>query len=115
MFQYQAEVIRVVDGDTIDALIDLGFSVWVKKRIRLHGIDAWESRTRDLQEKVKGVQAKDRLIDILNNCGGKFMLKSHGIGKFGRCLGEIYIDTSDTSINEMLVNEGHAVKYSGKR
>lgn len=114
MFQYQAEVIRVVDGDTLDARIDLGFSVWVKKRVRLYGIDAWESRTRDLQEKAKGILAKDRLIDILNSCGGKFMLKSHGIGKFGRCLGELYINASDTSVNKMLVSEGHAVKYSSK-
>ena len=58
MFEYKAQLIRVIDGDTLDARIDLGFSVFVKKRIRLHGIDTWESRTRNLEEKKKGLAAK---------------------------------------------------------
>lgn len=111
MFQYRAQLIRIIDGDTIDALIDLGFAVWVKKRIRLYGIDAWESRTKDKREKVKGLHAKDRLTEILNSCEGKFTLQSHGVGKFGRCLGELFTDTSDISINRTLVREGHAVEY----
>ena len=65
MYEYQAELMRVVDGDTIDARIDLGFNVWVKKRIRMSGINAPESRTRDLEEKQLGIAAKERLQKIL--------------------------------------------------
>ena len=65
MYTYKAKVTRVVDGDTVDALIDLGFDTHVKKRIRLWGMDAWESRTRDKEEKVKGLAAKARLKEIL--------------------------------------------------
>ena len=61
MYKYKAKVIRVIDGDTLDAMIDLGFDTWVKKRIRLAGIDAYESRTRDKEEKKKGLAAKARL------------------------------------------------------
>ena len=59
MYEYQAELTRIVDGDTLDCIIDIGFSVFVKKRIRLHGIDTWESRPRDLEEKKKGLAAKN--------------------------------------------------------
>ena len=61
VYQYKAELLRIVDGDTLDALIDIGFDVFVKKRIRLFGMDTWESRTRDLEEKAKGLAAKARL------------------------------------------------------
>ena len=66
MYTYHATVDRVVDGDTVDALIDLGFDTWKKVRIRMMGMDAWESRTRDKEEKKKGLAAKARLIEILN-------------------------------------------------
>ena len=59
-YNYRAKLVKVVDGDTIDALIDVGFDIWIKKRIRYKGIDTWESRTRDLDEKKKGVAAKAR-------------------------------------------------------
>ena len=77
MFEYSAKVVRVVDGDTLDAEIDIGFDVFVKKRIRLYGIDTWESRTRDLEEKEKGLAAKARLIELLEDNGNKFVLQSH--------------------------------------
>ena len=88
--EYQCELIKVVDGDTIDCYIDLGFNLKTKKRIRYMGIDTWESRTRDLEEKAKGLAAKDRNKHLLEQ--GVFKLKSFGTGKFGRVLGEIFVD-----------------------
>ena len=113
MYTYNAKVERVVDGATIDALVDLGFDTWKKVRIRLHGIDAWESRTRDLEEKEKGLAAKKYLIEQLESNDNKFVLVSHGVGKFGRCLGELFLQKDGWSLNEMLITEGHAVKYFG--
>ena len=70
---YSAKVVRVVDGDTADAMIDLGFDTWVKKRIRFYGVDTWESRTRNLEEKKKGLAAKEYVKDLLQNSDeGKF-------------------------------------------
>ena len=83
MFEYNATVIKVVDGDTIDAMIDLGFNTWKKVRIRMHGINAPESRTRDLEEKKKGLAAKARLIEMLEENENHFKLISHGVGKYG--------------------------------
>lgn len=113
MYTYNSRLDRVVDGDTVDAFIDLGFDTHVKKRIRLYGMDAWESRTRDKEEKVKGLAAKARLIQILNENNNEFILVSHGVGKFGRCLGELFITSDSDSINNQLVLEGHAKKYNG--
>jgi len=116
---YRAKLERVVDGDTIDALIDVGFDIWVKKRIRYMGIDTWESRTRDLEEKKKGLAAKERnkeLLEKVSSKPGYFRLKSHGVGKYGRVLGEIFImDTEGKqyNINEQLKTEGHAYEYHG--
>ena len=119
MYTYKISPLKVVDGDTIDADIDLGFDIKVKKRIRFMGINAPESRTKDLEEKAKGLAAKDRVKQLLDGCEN-ITLKSHGIGKFGRCLGEIMLDKVDgqekltlVSLNELLINEGHAVKYHG--
>ena len=111
MYKYNAKLIRVIDGDTIDALIDLGFDVWVKKRIRLYGINTPETRTRDLEEKKAGIAAKDRLSEIMKDCDYEFVLVSHGIGKYGRCLGELFIENSQESVNQILLNEGHAEIY----
>ena len=111
MYKYNAKLDRVVDGDTVDALVDLGFDTWKKVRIRFYGMDAWESRTRDKEEKVKGLAAKNRVIEMMDECGGRFILQSHGVGKYGRCLGEIFVN--DTNINEKLISEGHAKKYYG--
>ena len=116
---YRAKLERVVDGDTIDALIDVGFDIWFKKRIRYMGIDTWESRTRDLEEKKKGLAAKERNKELLENVSAKsgyFRLKSHGVGKYGRVLGEIFImDEAGVqwNINDTLITEGHAYIYEG--
>ena len=111
MYDYKAKVTRVVDGDTIEALVDLGFDTWKQVTVRFHGIDAWESRTRDDEEKVKGLAAKARLIELLDNADNSFVLQSHGVGKFGRCLGELFVDGN--SINQQLIKEGHAKDYDG--
>ena len=85
---YNAKLVRVVDGDTCDAMIDLGFKVWIKQRIRFYGVDTWESRTRNKAEKKKGLAAKAFTKDMLENSdNGKFTLISHGVGKYGRVLG----------------------------
>ena len=111
---YSAKLQRVVDGDTCDALIDLGFDTWVKKRIRFYGVDTWESRTRNLEEKKKGLEAKAYVKDLLENSDeGKFLLKSHGVGKYGRVLGELFVKGNDTSVNELLKENGHASEYYG--
>tara|TARA_R100000808_G_C2100861_1_gene117973 strand:+ start:288 stop:671 length:384 start_codon:yes stop_codon:yes gene_type:complete len=119
LHNYTIELIRVVDGDTVDAYIDLGFSVKVKKRIRLVGINSPESRTRDLEEKKRGLAAKERLKCLLKGCN-RITLDSHGVGKFGRCLGNLFIDIVDgqeqvglTNVNNLLITEGHAVAYHG--
>ena len=114
MFTYTIELIRVIDGDTIDAYIDLGFSVKVKKRIRFMGINTPESRTRDLEEKKRGLAAKDRVVCLLDECD-TIQLISHGVGKYGRCLGELHINTGGElkNLNELLISEGHAVAYFG--
>ena len=111
---YSAKVVRVVDGDTADAMIDLGFNVWVKNRIRFMGVDAWESRTRNLEEKEKGLAAKAYVKDLLENSDeGKFLLKSHGVGKYGRVLGELFVKGHEQSVNELLKENGHASAYYG--
>ena len=119
MYNYKISLLKVVDGDTIDAEIDLGFDIKVKKRIRFMGINAPESRTKDLEEKAKGIAAKDRVKQLLEGCEN-ITLKSHGVGKFGRCLGEIMLDMIDgnqkltlVSLNELLIKEGHAKEYHG--
>ena len=111
MYTYEAKVLKVVDGDTIDALIDLGFDMHKSIRVRLVGINSPESRTRDLEEKKRGLAAKARLKEILKSNKNKIILESHGVGKYGRCLGIIRI--KDTNVNQQLVQEGHAVEYFG--
>ena len=119
MYIYKIKLDRVVDGDTIDAYIDLGFDISVKKRIRFMGINTPETRTKDLKEKAKGLAAKDRLKSILEGAN-TIQLNSHGIGKFGRCLGELHVDVLDgkdcltlVNVNKLLINEGHATEYHG--
>ena len=113
---YSAKLVRVVDGDTADAMIDLGFNTWVKKRIRFYGVDTWESRTRDLEEKKLGLAAKAYVKDLLENSDdGKFSLISYGTGKYGRVLGELFVKGHDTSVNELLKENGHAYEYHGEK
>ena len=109
-FVYQAEVERVVDGDTVDVTLDLGFDVKLhKQRVRLHGIDTPESRTRNLAEKKLGLAAKERLKEL---CVGRFKVKSLGKGKYGRVLGIPYTEDGK-DICQLLIDEGHAVEYYG--
>ena len=117
MYEYRAKVIKVVDGDTVDVDIDLGFGVWLKdERVRIMGIDTPESRTRDKVEKKFGLAAKTRLKELLGATpilktqvgkGGEDMK-----GKFGRILGD-FLTEDGKKCGELLVKEGHAVKYMG--
>ena len=114
--EYQCELIKVVDGDTIDCYIDLGFNMKTKKRVRYMGIDTWESRTRDLEEKKKGLAAKAYVKDLLENSDdGKFSIISHGVGKYGRVLGELFVKGHEQSVNELLKENGHAYEYHGEK
>ena len=116
---YRAKLVRVVDGDTVDALIDVGFDIWFKKSIRFKGLDTWESRTRNLEEKALGLKAKARtkeLLESVSSKSGYFRLKSYGLGKYGRVLGELFImdkEGKQWNINKTLINEGHAYVYEG--
>ena len=111
---YTCKLVRVVDGDTCDAMIDLGFKTWIKVRIRFYGVDCWESRTRDLEEKKKGMAAKAYVKDLLENSDdGKFSIISHGVGKYGRVLGELFVKGHETSVNQLLIENGHAYEYDG--
>tara|TARA_B100002019_G_scaffold235633_1_gene210028 strand:+ start:613 stop:1020 length:408 start_codon:yes stop_codon:yes gene_type:complete len=113
VFEYKCKLVRVVDGDTVDVDIDLGFGVWLRKqRIRLYGIDTPESRTSDPIEKVYGNAAKDFLVKWTG--AGELRIKTHkdAKGKFGRILGELW--TFDTNINQTLVDNHHAVRYHGQ-
>ena len=111
-FVYNATLERIVDGDTFDCSLDLGFDVKLhKQRVRLAEIDTPESRTRDLEEKERGLAAKANVKQLISENKNKFVLHSQGVGKFGRCLGEIYL--GDSKLNDILINEGHAVAYYG--
>ena len=117
MFTYDCEITRVVDGDTCDVTIDLGFKIMHKARVRLHGINAPESRTRDKEEKYRGLQSKARFKELIRE--KDIRLVSHDKGKYGIVLVEILIKNHNdkwVSDNKILVTEGHAVEYfSGKR
>ena len=114
-FSYRVDkVTKVVDGDTIDVVIDMGFDILFKSRVRLFGIDTPESRTKDLTEKKFGLMSKKYLQDRLKNAK-KITIKTHKgeeTGKFGRILGEIFCDGEN--INQSMCNEGHAVAYYGQ-
>ena len=121
MYEYKVKVLKVVDGDTVDVDIDLGFKVWLRnERVRLHGIDTPESRTRDLEEKKYGLAAKNFLKTALKN--GSIVMKVHDRGKFGRILGELFIKDNEghpvfeneISINEHMIINKHAVAYHGQ-
>ena len=114
MYTYKAKLDRVIDGDTIDVNMDLGFDISVHKRIRLAGIDTPESRTRDLEEKKRGLASKARLIELLDK--GDLVVESTDVGKYGRVLGNLTIYPEDSlpiNINETLIEEGFAVEYHG--
>ena len=113
-FSYRVnKVTKVVDGDTIDVVIDLGFDIMYKSRVRLFGIDTPESRTRDKVDKKYGLLSKKFLQENLKK--GKIVIKTHKnseTGKFGRILGEIFVN--GININMLMCSKGHAVEYYGQ-
>ena len=122
MYQYNVKVVKVVDGDTIDVDIDLGFSTVLKKqRVRFLGIDTPESRTRDLVEKQFGKASKKHLKGLLESAESLSLI-SHDKGKFGRILGEIIahfneghpVYETEVNVNEQMILDGHAVRYTGE-
>jgi len=120
MFEYNCKIVRVVDGDTVDVDIDLGFGIWIhKERIRLHGIDTPESRTRDLVEKKFGLQSK-KMIESWMPVGSiqTLVTVKDKAGKFGRILGKFKIfdpkTDRQTTINDWMIEHNHAVAYHGQ-
>ena len=120
MYEYECTIRKVVDGDTIDVDINLGFNTWINnERVRLYGIDTPESRTRDLEEKKFGFYAKS-VVDKYLPVGSKQVLLTHldKVGKFGRILGEfrIYDGEQDrqTTINEYMIRKSIGVEYKGQ-
>lgn len=115
MYEYRAKILRWVDGDTVDVDIDLGFGVWMRKqRVRLYGVNTPESRTRDLEEKKLGLAAKE-YVKGLAPVGSSVVIKTtkgKETGKYGRILGTVMID-EETSVNQLLVENGHAKEYFG--
>ena len=115
MYQYKAKLIRVVDGDTVDAMIDCGFSTFKKERIRLYGIDTPECRTRDKEEKARGLAAKARLEELIAEGDNEFIVETSidKKGKYGRILGEFLSLDDRTNINELMIHKHNAVSYHG--
>ena len=114
VYKYKCKIVRIIDGDTVVANVDLGFSVTLKaQKIRLYWINTPESRTRDKEEKKRGMAAKWRLTELLGT--GEFYLESRDKGKFGRILGILFQcdDFDKPSINQILVKESHEVEYFG--
>jgi endonuclease YncB( thermonuclease family) len=114
MYEYGCTVTRVVDGDTIDVVLDLGFSILHKCRVRLYGIDTPESRTRNKDEKIRGKLASKFLQDAIDN-GKEVVLRSKlkdSKGKYGRVLGEIIVDS--ININQSMITNHMAVRYFGQ-
>ena len=113
------EINRVVDGDTIDVTIDLGFDLYKKERVRIAGVDTPEKRTRDLEEKELGIDATNWLKDKLEgavNGDDDLIIRTEldgGVGKYGRLLGWCYIGDADLSLNEQMITEGYAWAYDG--
>ena len=115
MFEYRVTITRVVDGDTVDADIDLGFDIIYRDRIRLMGIDTPESRTSNKQEKILGKASKEKLKELCATNKGNIVLRTskQGKGKFGRILGYLFTEGSQVTYNDILVAEGHARPYFG--
>ena len=113
------EIVKVLDGDTIDVTIDLGFDLYKKERVRIAGVDTPEKRTRDLEEKKLGQDATDWLTGELDGAiSGEddLVIRTEldgGVGKYGRLLGWLYIGDETESINERMIQEGYAWEYDG--
>ena len=115
MYEYKCKIIKVIDGDTTDVDIDLGFGVWLKKqRIRFFGIDTPESRTRDLEEKKYGLAAKNYVKDHMPVGSTQTLVTvKDGKGKYGRILGQFRMEDGSI-LNENMIAEHHAVAYHGQ-
>ncbi len=109
MREYKAKLMKVVDGDTIDARIYLGFQISVIKRIRLSNIDTPELRSSNINERQKAIAAKERLTELFYKSEGFFKLVSEGFDKYGRCIGQVLIDGVDAS--KTLIKEGYGVPF----
>ena len=113
------EINRVLDGDTIDVTIDLGFDLYKKERVRVAGVDTPEKRTRNLEEKALGIDATNWLKEKLEGAilgDDDLIIRTElvgGVGKYGRLLGWLYIGTDDVSLNEQMIDEGYAHSYNG--
>ena len=114
------EINRVLDGDTIDVSIDLGFDLFKKERVRVAGVDTPEKRTRNLEEKALGIDAtnwlKKKLEDTIAGDGDELTVRTElvgGMGKYGRLLGWLYIGDAQLSLNEQMIDEGYAWEYDG--
>ena len=113
------KIVKVLDGDTIDVLIDLGFDLFKKERVRIAGVDTPEKRTRDLEEKALGIDATNWLKDKLESTidgDDELSIRTElvgGVGKYGRLLGWLYIGDSNLSLNEQMITEGYAWEYDG--
>ena len=113
------EINRVLDGDTIDVTIDLGFDLYKKERVRVAGVDTPEKRTKDAEEKALGIDATNWLKDHLDgaiNGDDDLIIRTEldgGVGKYGRLLGWLYIGTEEVSLNEQMIEEGYAWSYDG--
>ena len=113
------EIVKVLDGDTIDVLIDLGFDLFKKERVRIAGVDTPEKRTRDLEEKALGIDAtnwlKEKLTETIKG-DEELLIRTElkgGVGKYGRLLGWLYIGDATISLNEQMITEGYAWEYDG--
>ena len=119
MYEYRVSIDRVVDGDTVDCWIDLGYNLQIHKRIRFAGVSAPETRTRNKEEKKRGLLAKDWLIQKIDpkvvGSSKDIILKSYEYGKYGRVIGELFIVSGSRkqSINKMMLAEGLVTEYDG--
>ena len=113
MYTYKAKLVRVINGDTLDIEIDLGFDIIIRQRLKLYGIDTPDSRSTNVDIKQKGLDVKQRLMDLLNK---EFKVETilNKRGKYGRILGNIYVvvNNNEVCINELLVDEGLAIRYN---
>ena len=113
------EIVKVLDGDTIDVMIDLGFDLFKKERVRIAGVDTPEKRTRDLEEKELGIDATNWLKEKLDSTiagDDELTIRTElvgGVGKYGRLLGWLYVGDGNLSLNEQMIAEGYAWEYDG--
>jgi micrococcal nuclease len=119
LYNYKVNtIVKIIDGDTLDVILDLGFNIFAKKRIRIYGINCPECRTRNKAEKARGLAAKKFLRELLESFDGDIFINSKGLGKYGRVLGEIKLQRPKEfrDVAEAMIMAGHAEEYSeGKK